>query len=208
MKLRQWMHPTVLLFTIPMCVVFSAAQVVLAADKGAAQKTQKHGPNTTKDESKKKSGEESHHEEHAGEHEDEHGDKHGDEHGDHEEEEGSGRIGPGKAIIAVSKKDGFQLSKSAVKTLGLSYLPVSESGKGIRLPASCAVYFLDEVGIYRLRNRWFKLIEVELVSNDSREVQIKTDELKSGDEVVKSGVPLLRAAELESQGGSGDGHGH
>jgi hypothetical protein len=157
--------------------------------------------------------------------EDEHGHEHGKEekeeeghghahgegeeegHGDHEEEEGGARFGPGKAITAANKKDGIQLSEKAIKTLGLSYVAATGDGT-FKLPFKTAVFFQDEVGVYRLKNGWHKLIEVQLISKNANEVVIKTSELKSGDQIAKDGVPLLRAAELEAWGGSGDGHGH
>ncbi len=143
--------------------------------------------------------------------EDEHGDHddHAEEegHGDHEEEEGGARFGPGKAITAANKKDGIQLSEKAVKTLGLSYVAATGDGT-FKLPFKTAVFFQDEVGVYRLKNGWHKLIEVQLISKTASEVVVKTAELKAGDQIAKDGVPLLRAAELEAWGGSGDGHGH
>jgi hypothetical protein len=127
-------------------------------------------------------------------------------HGDHEEEGGT-RFGPGKAITAANKKDGIQLSEKAVKTLGLGYVAATGDGT-FKLPFKAAVFFQDEVGVYRLKNGWHKLIEVQLISKTTSEVVVKTSELNSGDQIAKDGVPLLRAAELEAWGGSGDGHGH
>ncbi len=128
-------------------------------------------------------------------------------HGDHDEEEGGARFGPDKAITAANKKDGIQLSEKAAKTLGLSYVAASGDGT-FKLPFKTAVFFQDEVGVYRLKNGWHKLIEVQLISKTMSEVVVKTSELKSGDQIANDGVPLLRAAELEAWGGSGDGHGH
>lgn len=136
-----------------------------------------------------------------------HGDEHGHGHGE-EEEEGGARVGPGKAITAASKKDGIKLSDKAIQTLGLRYQQIKSEGAH-KLPAKAVVYFQGEMGVYRLRNGFFKLIEeIALTSKTSTEVTVKTAQIKSGDQVVIDGVPLLRAAELEAWGGSGDGHGH
>ena len=174
-------------------------------DHGGHGKEEKHDHAKEKVAAKDEHGHADHKEE-----KDEHGHGHdeGEEgHGDHEEEEGGARFGPGKAITAANKKDGIQLSERAVKTLGLGYMNVS--GQGIfKLPFKSAVFFQDEVGVYRLKNGWHKLIEVELVSKTAAEVVVKTSEINSGDQIAKDGVPLLRAAELEAWGGSGDGHGH
>lgn len=134
-------------------------------------------------------------------------DEHGHGHGGHEEEEGGGRFGPGKAITAASKKDGIQLSEKALKTLGINYVSVTGEGT-FKVPLKSVVFSQDEVGIYRFRSGWHKIIDVQLVSKTATEAVIKTSELNSGDQIAKDGVPLLRAAELEAWGGSGDGHGH
>ena len=124
-----------------------------------------------------------------------------------EEEETGGRFGVGKAIVAASRKTGIQLSEKAVKSLGLSYTKL-EGGSPFKVPLKCVVFFQKEVGIYRFKNGRYKLVEVELLSKTSTEATVKASELTSGDQIVKDGVPLLRAAELEAWGGSGDGHGH
>lgn len=162
------------------------------------------GHEHAKEKSSKKEDEHAHEE---GGHDDHGEGEEGGGHGDHEEEEGGTRFGPGKAITAANKKDGIQLSEKATKTLGLSHITATGTGT-FKLPFKSAVFFQNEVGIYRLKNGWHKLIEVELISKTTTEVVVKSSELKSGDQVAKDGVPLLRAAELEAWGGSGDGHGH
>jgi hypothetical protein len=126
---------------------------------------------------------------------------------EHSEEVNTEKFAPGKAITAASKKDGIQLSDKASKTLGLTYVNVTGGGT-FKVPFKSVVFFQDEAGIYRFKNGWHKMIEVEVVSRTATEVIIKTSELHSGDQIAKEGVPLLRAAELEAWGGSGDGHGH
>ncbi len=133
-------------------------------------------------------------------------DEHG--HGGNEEEEGGNRFGPGKAITAANKKDGIQLSEKALKTLGVTYGSTTGTSGTFKVPLKSVVFSQDEVGIYRFKEGWHKLIEVVLVSKTASEAVIKSSELHTGDQIVKDGVPLLRAAELEAWGGSGDGHGH
>jgi hypothetical protein len=94
--------------------------------------------------------------------------------------------------------------------LGLSGLKISSQGVHT-VPARSLVYFQDEVGVYRLRNGWYKLVEIpapEKKLSGAELVTIRTEELQPGDQVIQTGVPLLRVAELEAWGGSGDGHGH
>lgn len=124
-----------------------------------------------------------------------------------EKEEGSASVGPGKAITQADKKEGIQLSKNAIQSLGIK-LQVIQSEKTHRFPKQALVHFQDEVGIYRLRGDWFKLVEIQILSQTGSEVTVKTDEIQPKDQIVIGGVPLLRVAELEAWGGSGDGHGH
>lgn len=130
-------------------------------------------------------------------------------HSDHEEEgeEGGSGVGPGKAITAASKTQGIQLSEFAVKTLGLKTAPIVAPSNH-RLSPGALVKFQNEAGVYRLRGGWFKLIEGKLLSLSATEALFQSNELRPGDQIVIEGVPLLRVAELEAWGGSGDGHGH
>jgi len=148
---------------------------------------------------------------HGAEKEDEHGhaeeegeDEHG--HGDGHEEEGSSRIGPDKAITAASKKDGIQLAEKAVKRLALA--SVEAKGPAPRVPSKSLVFYQGETGVYRLRNGWYKLVDVKVTERGATDSVVRSSELQGGDRIVSEGVPLLRVAEMEAWGGSGDGHGH
>lgn len=125
----------------------------------------------------------------------------------HEEEEVSPSVGAGKAVTEANKKEGLKLSEKAIASLGITYLPASSS-ETQQLPLSCVVFFQDEAGVYRVRNGWIKLIEIEITARKNAEITFKTREIAAGDQIVKGGVPLLRAAELEALSGSGEGHGH
>lgn len=213
MKAKQQAHRLIALMIVGVALGFSPT---LWASKSRAPE-KKHGSEKghDHDEHAEEEGHDEHGEEenHGGKNSHAHGegkekDEHGHGHGDHEEEEeGGSRFGPGKAITAANKKDGIQLSEKASKTLGLSYVTVSGNGT-FRVPLKSVVFSQDEVGIYRFKAGWHKLLDVELVSKTASEAVIKTPELNSGDQIAKDGVPLLRAAELEAWGGSGDGHGH
>lgn len=124
-----------------------------------------------------------------------------------EEEEASSSVGPNKAITAANPKSGLQLSDKATALLGLAFEKIS-STKTHRVPASCAVYFQDEVGVYRVRGGWIKLVEIEIKSRTASEIVFDSSEIQPEDTIVNAGVPLLRVAELEAWGGSGEGHGH
>lgn len=142
------------------------------------------------------------HDDHQGQ--DEHS-EHG-EHDDHEEEPSAG-VGPGKAVLAASKSDGIRLSEKALQTLQIKTLPI-QSVSDLQVPIAALVFHQAETGIYRFRDGWFKLIPVQMRSRKAESARISSPEIQTGDQVAVSGVPLLRVADLEAWGGSGDGHGH
>ncbi len=139
---------------------------------------------------------------HSEEEKDEHGHGHG-----AEEEESAARAGPNFAITEANRKDGLKLSDKAIKTLELQYWSIT-STQTHEIPSKAMVYFKDEAGVYRLRNGWFKLVETKPIRKSDTKVTLSTPELQAGDQIVINGVGLLRIAELEAWGGSGDGHGH
>ncbi len=133
------------------------------------------------------------HEEHAEGNGTEEVDNH--EHKEHaEEEETSGSVGPGKAVEEVHEESGIRLSTAAMKRLGVKTMPVSHLSSPY--PVSALVKYQEEIGIYRYRQGWFKLIPSDSTS------------FQPGDEIVVYGAALLRAAELDAFGGGEEGHGH
>lgn len=126
---------------------------------------------------------------------------------EHEEEEPSASVGPGKAITHATKKSGIQLSQSAVQTLGLKLQTVQTRGIHI-VPKKAVARFQDEAGVFRLRDGWYKLVEITPLPQSETQCTVKTDDIQPGDQIVIEGAHLLRVAELEAWGGSGDGHGH
>lgn len=123
-----------------------------------------------------------------------------------EAEEASPGVGPNKAITEADHEKGFKLSPEATKTLAIKSAPATHltSGGGI-VPKSALAFFQGEVGVYRLRDGWYKLVEVTLTPKTS---SIKTNEFKANDQIVVEGVPLLRIADLDASGGNEEGHGH
>lgn len=134
------------------------------------------------------------------EHEGEEG--HGEEHG---EEEASPNVGPGKGVEAFGH-EGMKLSAKAATSLGLKTSPIAGSG-AVKVPASALVFFQDEVGVYRSRGGWIKLVEVELGDRTRRDAVVRSKELKPSDQLVVAGAAAIRVIELDLT--SGDvGHGH
>ncbi|MDX6768805.1 MAG: hypothetical protein SF051_04685 [Elusimicrobiota bacterium] len=130
------------------------------------------------------------------------GEEHGEEHG---EEEASPNVGPGKGVEAFGH-EGMKLSAKAAASLGLKTSPIAGAG-AVKVPASALVFFQDEVGVYRSRGGWIKLIEVELGERTKRDAVVRSKELKPGDQLVVAGAAAIRVIELDLT--SGDvGHGH
>lgn len=124
-----------------------------------------------------------------------------------EKEEVSPSVGSGKAIAQADKKKGFQLSQSAIRTIGLKFLTIKNL-EDYQLPAEALVRFQEEFGVYRFRNGWFRLVEIRPVFTTKSHFTTRTNEIQANDQIVIDGVPLLRVAELEVLGGTGDGDGH
>lgn len=126
--------------------------------------------------------------------------------GEHEEE-GGDRTGPGKAVLEASAERGMRLSEPASKRIGVKTVPVGKEPVH-RLPVAALVVSEEEVGVYRLREGWFKHVDVEVVSRERGSAVVRSGDLAAGDRVVVAGAPLLRVAELDVLGGEGADHGH
>lgn len=111
-------------------------------------------------------------------------------------ETGGARVGAGKAVVKADEKQGLRLSDAAVRRLGLSFQDMKSTGIH-PVPLQSLVHFGDEIGVYRLRGGWFKLVEVRLVGHSPQEARIQSSELKPGDRIVVRGAPFLRATELD-----------
>lgn len=111
------------------------------------------------------------------------------------------RVGPGKAVVAASQDQGIKLSDKALKTLDLAFVPVQNSHLGV--PRSALVYFQDFSAIYRLRDGWFRMVEVE-PSYTGDQATFSSKDLKPGDQVVIRNGSLLRVVELDVFGPEAD----
>ena len=113
-------------------------------------------------------------------------------------------VGPGKAILEATKKEGLRLSEKALKNLEVVTAPIPSSGS-LRLSLSSLIYSQSEVGVYRLRTGWFKYIEVKIISKTPTEAIVRTSELRPSDQVAISGGDLLKLADLNVWSGDEGG---
>lgn len=120
------------------------------------------------------------------------------------EEEGGAakdRIGPRKAVVAANQKQVFKLSEKALKTLELELMPIENSR--ILVPRNALIQFQDFAAIYRLRDGWFRIVEVEPAMSGER-AMFSSKEFKPGDKVVVKNGSLLRVVELDVFGPEAD----
>lgn len=109
------------------------------------------------------------------------------------------RAGPTMAAQEASLQNGFKLNEQAKKNIALKTKKIESSPYTV--PAVALVYYGDKVGLYRLRDGWFKLIEIKDRINKNTSVTFNSLEFKVGDEVAIEGVALLRVSEMDVFGG-------
>ena len=102
-----------------------------------------------------------------------------------------------KAVLKTSKDLGFSLSDIARKTIGITTTPIESVGSHLVADAGM-VRHLDKIGVYRLRDGWFKLLDVKILQQTPAGFVVSTSDLTKGDELVVQGVALLRVAEMEA----------
>ncbi len=184
-----------MILTASLLVTLGVASVLFAEDDHHdhdSKKEEAHQDNH--DEKNEKHEDHEKHDEHAD-------DKSESDHGD--EEESTGGVGPGNAVTAADEHDGIKLSDKAIQTIGLK----SETWNGLSISEQSLVYHQDKTSVYRLKDGWYKLVPVTIVSKTGGLVQITATDLSTGDAVVSSGVALLRVADLDAFSGE-VGHSH
>lgn len=180
----------------------------------------KHNEDDGHNHKKKKKGKKSSHEDH-----DKHGhkghreddghahEKHkkddGHDHGAHDDHSGHGggkAIGKGKAIEEVNEKNGFRLSKEAIKTLKLKLNTVD--GSSFKISKKTLVASKNKKGVYRFRAGYFKFLPAKIIKElpDGYTVEVKGVDF--GDQIVIDGVGLLRVTDVYSTDKSEYGHSH
>lgn len=107
---------------------------------------------------------------------------------------------PGRAVFETSPEKGMRLSDIALKNIEVALAPVP-AGADISLAGEPLVYFQNNVGVYRLREGWFKLVKVQVSGKLKGEVTLRSEELRTGDSVAIRGAGLLRVSEMDAFGG-------
>lgn len=120
-----------------------------------------------------------------------------DSHGTATNLESSGKVGPNQAVLAADPNLGIKLSDLSAKTMGLAFVPVHQTGE-VLVPRESIVRSEDEVGVYRSRDGWLKLIAGQISSEGDKQrfTATKSSDLRSGDQVATGGVPLIRITDI------------
>ncbi len=129
-------------------------------------------------------------------------------HGDdgHDDHGGGKAVGKGKAIEMVDEKNGFKLSKEAIKTLNLKLKTVN--GDEFSIKKTSLVTSKGAKGIYRFRGGFFKFLPIQLKKEENGGYLVKVKGVEFGDQIVTNGLGLLRITDVYSTDSSEYGHSH
>ena len=184
-------------------------------DKDHDHENEKNGKNEKHDEHE--------HEEEEDEEHGHHGDKGNhdsdEEHSDHDDHgsedshahgHGEESFGEGKAITAVfNEGEKFKLSMESEKLLGIRTSPLElADGSKFKISNESLVRYQNHLGVFVKKDGWFVLIKLEKAQPKENYFVIESTELNKGEQIVNSGVPLLRVAHLQASGQGGKGHAH
>lgn len=101
----------------------------------------------------------------------------------------------------------FKLSVKATKALNLKFDEIKFlTNDSFEIPSTALVSFGESLGVFVVRDGWYELILVKTSSQKKSTIKISSTQLKKSDQIVVSGVPLLRVAHLEASGEGGEGH--
>ena len=106
----------------------------------------------------------------------------------------------GKAVYETSPEQGMKISDIGLKNIEVTLGKVAGSSS-FNIPLTGLVYFQDNIGIYRVREGWFKFIKIKLKSKNADHALIESADLRAGDQFAIHGADLLRVAELDAFGG-------
>ena len=172
-----------------------------ASDKKPKAESPKHEEHGTHEDEKSEDHESEH--KHSDGESEEHG--HGDEHAHGEEE--NPQVGPKKGILAASEDEGIKLSPEAEKNFEIQKFKVMANGT-FEIPKEAVVTAGLEVNLYRYRDGFYKRIDFEELRRSGNKIQIRSKDLRSGDEIAITGLGFLRIAEIAAFGGAPEGHSH
>lgn len=133
----------------------------------------------------------------------EHDEEHGAERDKEHDEETSSSVGPNKGITEKGP-NGFKLSDEAIKTFRLQTVGVNSTN--MTISNQSIVRIKNGKFVFRLKDGWYKRVEIKIIQTNQGLVTIKSAELADGDKIVNAGVGFLRIAEVFSEEGAEHSH--
>lgn len=127
-----------------------------------------------------------------------------------DEQEGGKEFGPGKGVIEYEADRGIVLDPLAFKRLQVALTPVSSlQRKGTHwvVPQSALIEDENDKGVYIKSGKWLQFVPVKLISKKTMTAEVSGPFLKA-EAIVTQSAALVRLAELNAAGASGEGHGH
>ena len=103
-----------------------------------------------------------------------------------------------KAIEAAEMQKGFRLRERAAQALGIQFGPVS--GDSIIVGPMSVVRFQDFTAVYRRRDGWIKMVEIEGVRESDGRLRFSSKDFASGDEIALQGASELRVIDMDLWG--------
>jgi len=150
-------------------------------------------------------------------------DKHDDD--DHDDEGGS-EFGPKKGVRKYEESKGIVLGKEAYRRfkVGLTSLrKLKRRGSTYTIPLAALILEENDKGVYVKNGEFMKFIHVNVVGKNARSATVRfsycsrkqvekanclTSQLNRSNSIVSTSAALVRIAELNAAGASGEGHGH
>ena len=102
---------------------------------------------------------------------------------------------------------GFVIKEKVEENFSIKRLNLSGQ-RPYRIPQKSIVSSGSEKQVYRIRDRYWKAIEVELLQRDSEYITVTSEELAPGDSIAISGVGFLKMIEQSLFGPESEGHVH
>lgn len=110
----------------------------------------------------------------------------------HEEEgehEASSRFGPNKGVVEAEPKLGFKLHDKAYANFKIETIKLGSAPW--RIPNAALVFAKEERHVYRLKNGFFKSIDVKILKREGKSFVISSEDLGTGDQIVSVGTGFL-----------------
>jgi hypothetical protein len=103
----------------------------------------------------------------------------------------------------------FQMSAKAISVLSIKAEKLTSLKKHTyEIPSGALLVYGEEKGVYKKTDNQFELIEVSVLKKSKDTYVIKSSNLKSNDQIVINGLPLLRVTHLQASGQGGEAHAH